>query len=111
MNLVIRKCRQCKAEVWYGPSDETVAILVTVDSAPLSPYGEALARLEGRGTYLRTAAGDGTVLRSRDHWQIGGGTPPRGDVVTDHRCGPDLPSIPSKLRTTPEGTMTDDPPF
>lgn len=106
-----RKCRQCRAEVWHGPSDAFAGILVTVDGAPLSPYGEALARLEDRGTYLRTRHGDGTVLASRDHWQIGGGTPPRGDVVAEHRCGTALPTIATKLRTTPEGTLTDDPPF
>lgn len=112
MNLRARKCRACGARVWNGDSDEVCAVEVAVDGNSLSPVGEALARLAGRRTYAMTRHGQGRRLRTRDHWQIGGGRALRwADVVAEHRCGEPLPGIPSKLVEPPTRGTADVCPF
>lgn len=110
-----RRCRDCRAEVWTGLDGDLCAQLVTVTAAPLGHLGEALARLQGRGTYLRTRHLDGTKLARRDHWQIAGPRPERADVVAEHRCRTPLPTVPSRLPKPPTKGPTADadaaPPF
>ena len=102
-----RRCRDCKAEVWTGLDGELCAQLVTVTAAPLGYLGEALARLQGRGTFLRSRHLDGTKLVRRDHWQIAGRRPDRADVVAEHRCRSPLPTVPSRLPKPPKGATVD----
>lgn len=97
------RCRRCSAATLTGFSDDWLAWTAEVDPAPLSPVGEAYARLAGRRTYaLRRHVGRARRLYLRDRWQIRG-TPAgvrrvlRFDVVADHVCGEPLPATASQL--------------
>ena len=83
------KCRDCKAPVLAGLSEDWMAWVVTVDSSPLSPIGEMLAVLGGLRTYELRAHQQTLALWQRDRWQIRGRPPGvKFDVVADHQCEP-----------------------
>lgn len=106
----------CHERILTGMSDDWCALIVTVDPYPLNPYGELVARLQGRATYDLRREGDHFRLYQRDHWHITGrpaGTVTPGwrcDVVADHWCDVQLPSIPSVYDAATTTLDPDQPP-
>lgn len=91
----VKKCR-CGQAIIVGLSDEVCAWEARVDGVPLSPLGEALARVEGRWTYQLTKGGDRFVLDWRDASKIvfwPAGTKDRCDVLREHRCHSSLLAV------------------
>lgn len=105
-NLVTETCIGCGVAVWAGLSDDYCARVVRIDPNPLSPFGEMLALLAGRGTFDLHREGEHWRLYVRDHWQIAGR--PAGlvawawrcDVVTEHVCNQPLPAARSVYAVT-----------
>lgn len=115
-HLQHRRCPHCRAHVLIGLSDTTCATTVTIDPAPLTPTGEALAQLAGRWTYNLTRRGRHYQLRQRDRWHIASQSPDHQahDVVADHTCHAPLPAQPSVHQPLPaaaRGGTDDQPPF
>jgi hypothetical protein len=107
------KCRNCKAPVLVGMSDDQLAHLATVDPDPLTAVGEALARLDGRRTYALRRHGDKYRLAfTRNHWQIRSSQSTDYDIVADHACGQSLPTTLSVYRKVAVTIGVDnEPPF
>lgn len=84
----IRTC-DCRQPVLVGLDDDVCALDAITDPVPLTPLGEALARIEGRWTWSLRRSGHGFVLDRRDPLEILGrpaGTQTRTDVLRQHRC-------------------------
>lgn len=116
-----RRCRTCHTWTLVGLDNDVCALIATINPSPLSPAGEALARLDGLATYhLRHDRGGELELFKRDRWQISGN--PAGDhdrlhpadIVSDHRCGTEYPTTKSVLtnsRPAYSGAANELPPF
>ena len=87
---VVRTCVTCRATILTGLDADTAALTVRVDPIPLSPLGEALARVDGRPTYWLHRDGGRLVLDLRDAWNIHArpaGTRLGEDILRAHQCG------------------------
>lgn len=113
-----RRCPHCRHNVIVGDDDERCALTATCDPQPLTPLGEALARVDGLATYNLAAIRGGYQLWYRGPEHIEGkpaGTNPREDVLRQHRCGNPppvgpltMPSVHIPTRPTKSGAT---PPF
>ena len=109
------KCLVCKADILAGPDEDQMALPAVVDTTPLSPWGEAAARIQGRRTYRLHRHKEGLALTVRMALNIT--NHPASDemiVLADHKCHtPELPSV--EIRPAPEKTRgiayDNDPPF
>lgn len=110
-------CRSCGAKVLRGLDADVCAMTATVDPDPISPQGEALARLADRRTYDLRPSGNRWELNVRDRWHIRGrpaGQPAglRFDVLAEHRCGSAaLPGTATMFPPAEKGSPDADPPF
>ncbi len=85
---VAAKCIVCKASILIGMSEDAAAFRALVDPVALSPLGEALARIDGRKTYVLGKYDEGLALWERTHWQIESQkASPEVWVLADHKCG------------------------
>lgn len=115
-HLTADRCRGCRADILRGLNDDWCAWTIEVDPTPLSPLGEALARLAGRSTVAcESWGGAGPKLSRRGHHQITGRPAGSGrfDVLATHLCGaPALPSAPSTFtKPNPSSDVDDVCPF
>ena len=82
----------CRAPILRGMDDDTMALPATVDPQPLSPLGEAIARIQGRETYEMRRANGVYQLMRRNAWAITGRPPGTKtwagliDVLAEHAC-------------------------
>jgi hypothetical protein len=73
-----------------GLDADVVAGEAKTDPAPLSPFGEVVARTAGILTYNLRWKGDRYELDFRDSFEISAHPPgdrPNVDVVAEHECG------------------------
>jgi hypothetical protein len=96
------RCGNCRRPVILGLDADFGSCVAECDPGPLSPYGEALARLARRCTYSFRFLGGRYQLDIRDQFIIAGeGKHPRrfADVLVNHQCDSDLffPIQPSQL--------------
>jgi len=95
--------RPCGQPTFTALTGDRCAVIVRVDTPPLSPTGEVAALTAGRRTY----AARGKYLEPRDRWTIPG-RPPSADnhVHAEHTCQP----IPATwlLPPAPEPTIPTD---
>lgn len=99
--VTARSCRRCGGPVLAGIDGDVMAFEATVDPEPLNRIGEALAVLEGRGTWALNREADRFVLNPRDSHEIAhhpATTRSREDVVREHRCST---SAPPEVLTAP----------
>lgn len=111
---------QCGQPVIRGLNDDDAAWVVTCDPGPLTPLGEAIARIQGRGTFeLRRVNGTYQLLR-RDRLTIRSRPPGERiwcgniDVIAEHACYSfPLPTQPSVHQPEPPTRESNDdrPPF
>lgn len=86
------RCPQCGKSVIVGLDGDFCAFTVRADPVPLTPFGEALARLGGLATYRLTRVNGRFLLTHREPWHIRDRTPlGLGDVVAEHRYSGDPP--------------------
>lgn len=115
-----RSCPVCRRAVMTGLSSAFGGFAVSADPQPLSPMGEALALMAGRGTFSLRWLGDHYELDKRDHFRIRGS--PAGtkgiDVLVEHECakpyGGSIPNVVTTLRDYYEHRsipLPDEPPF
>lgn len=100
--VTARACQRCGGALLVGLDDDVCALEATVDPQPLSALGEALALLEGRGTWHLRRERDRFVLDPRDQTNIRAhpaGSRAREDVLREHRCHTTAPG-PSLIAPT-----------
>jgi len=86
------RCPECRRPVIAGLDGDRCAFMVRADPVPLSPFGEALARLGGLATVRLTRSCGRFLLTAREPWHIRDRSPiGAGDVLAEHRCGPEPP--------------------
>ena len=104
----------CRRDVLAGFDEDVAASLAIVDPVPLSPLGEALARIEGRVTYRLGRHNDGSALWQRTALNITSAPASAEAIVfADHKCGhAPLPSVEVKAAPDAKGPDYDaEPPF
>lgn len=84
----LRLCPTCKAPVLRGLDADIAALKVDIDPTPIDEIGEALAVLDGRGTYELLAGRAARHIHHRYEWNIR--APRRRPVYPGHRCGQGL---------------------
>jgi hypothetical protein len=110
------KCRKCGACVVRGLNDDIMAWSVDCDPEPLTPEGEALARIAGIAVYELNLWAGRPQLDRRSAWRIASapaGTD-RTDILAEHQCAPalPLPRGPSRLPVPAQPQdLPEDPPF
>lgn len=102
-------CPRCRRPTLTGLDDDTAARTAHADPAPITPLGEALAVLAGRGTYDLTAIGGKRQLWRRDQWHIAGAR--RYPVLAEHRCGQPLDAHAEPVARRARYVIPDTPPF
>ena len=113
-------CHDCKAPILTGLDELACALQARVDHTPLTPLGEALARIAGQQTYEiragkppRIVRRNATTITSRPAGATG---KPHYDVVTTHTCTPTVPdaaTTTSRIPAPPDAAFdpTLPPPF
>lgn len=114
-------CHDCKAPILAGLDDLACALPARVDVTPLTPLGEALARIAGQQTYEIRAGKPPRIVRRDAHAitarPAGGDARPRYDVVTTHTCTPVVPEAATTTSALPAASAlyvfdpTQTPPF
>lgn len=92
--VTARACLRCGAPVLAGLDGDVMAFEARVDPEPLNGLGEALAVLEGRGTWALHREQSRYVLDTRDSHEIAAHpatSQPREDVLREHRCSTAAP--------------------
>lgn len=86
------RCPDCRRPVISGLDGDRCAFMIKAEPVPLSPLGEALARLGGLQTVRLTRAGGRFLITARDPWHITDRQPlGLGDVLAEHVCGQETP--------------------
>lgn len=78
---------RCGAVVIVGDDDDRMAATARVDPIALTPLGEALALVAGRGTYELRRRASIPELDRRDMWTIPARSAGIHTVLADHVCG------------------------
>lgn len=112
-------CPRCRSPVMRGLCADWGGYSIDADPGPLSPMGEVLALLSGRGTFELRWLGDHYEIDRRDHFRITGN--PAGtngiDVLVRHDCELNapihLPTMATSLNDGPRSAklLPDKPPF
>lgn len=84
----LRLCKHCGAPILRGLDADIAALKVDIDPTPITETGEALALLQGRGTYELHRSRHGPTICHRAEWNIS--APRRRPVYPAHRCGQGL---------------------
>lgn len=109
----LRLCKKCGAAVLRGLDADVAALKVEIDPVPITETGEALALLQGRGTYELHRSRHGLAICHRADHNIR--APRRRPVYPTHRCGQQLAehTDDSWAQTAPERAQapTDEPPY
>ena len=111
----------CGAPTLAGLDEDVTALPATVDPAPLSEQGEAIARIQGRQTYeLRRLNGIPQLMR-RNAFTIKSRPPGAKtwagmiDIVAEPSCHsfplPDRPTVHPEPNTQEEARHDDAPPY
>ncbi|GAA1994241.1 hypothetical protein GCM10009799_20420 [Nocardiopsis rhodophaea] len=108
----LRICRKCKEPVLVGVDADMCALTVQIDPTPITEVGEAVALMEGRGTYDLLAGKGRREIHHRAEWNIRAAR--RGPVFAAHRCHrpmTDHLDTTHTHRPANPGTDTDTPPY
>ena len=119
--LRARRCRSCGAPILRGLDEDITALVATVDPAPLSAVGEAIARLQGRHTYELRRLNRVPQLMLRNYLTIASRPPGSKtwagpiDVVAEHGCHafplPTIPTVHPPSTPTRKARTNDQPPY
>lgn len=98
------RCPGCRTLTLTGQASDWPSPRLTVGPQPLSPTGEALARLAGLTTWTLSRPAGKALISWRDHFAIrrrpagsgvGLATRQAYDVIAEHRCGLTFPGTES----------------